>query len=236
MIKQAMVLSAGFGKRVRPLTLKKPKSLLDLGNQTLLSNTLKFLSNHGVEKVVINVHYLADQIIEYVSKNKFNLEIIISDEKDVILDTGGGVLNAIKNFSDNPLIIINPDTVWNRSYLKDLDLMEKLFKTEKNIQCSLLVVKKDRSFDQSFKGDFSLNMNKISRKPNNLSYVYTGLQLVKPKLFLNFETKIFSMNQVWDHLIKSNSLYGIESNIEFLHVSDFNIYKKITKKLNSQNI
>ena len=84
MIKQAMVLSAGFGKRVRPLTLKKPKSLLDLGNQTLLSNTLKFLSNHGVEKVVINVHYLADQIIEYVSKNKFNLEIIISNEKNTL--------------------------------------------------------------------------------------------------------------------------------------------------------
>ena len=79
-------------------------------------------------------------------------------------------------------------------------------------------------------------MNKISRKPNNLGYVYTGLQLVKPRLFLNFETKIFSMNQVWDHLIKSNSLYGIESNIEFLHVSDFNIYKKIIKKLNPQNI
>ena len=228
-----MVLAAGFGKRVRPLTLKKPKPLLDLGNQNLLSNTLKFLSNYGVEKVVINVHYLADQIIEYVSKNKFNLEIIISDEKDTILDTGGAVSHAIKNFSNNPLIIINPDTVWSDSYLKDLDLIEKLFDNEKNVKCSLLVVKKSKSFDQSFKGDFSLNINKINRKPNNLDYVYTGLQVVKPSLFLNFKKKIFSMNQVWDHLIKSNSLYGVESNIEFLHVSDLNTYKKIIKKLTS---
>jgi len=231
MIKQAMVLAAGFGKRIRPLTLKKPKPLLEVGNTTLLSNTLKFLSGHGVEKVVINVHYLADQIIEYVSKNKFNLEIVISNEKDEILDTGGAVSNAIQNFSDNPLIIINPDTIWSDNYLKELELLEKLFQNDKNVKCSILTVKKNRSFDQSFKGDFNLEVNKITRKGNNLDYVYTGLQVVKPRLFFDFKEKIFSMNQVWDHLIKSNSLYGIESIIEFLHVSNLDIYKKITKKI-----
>ena len=86
MIKQAMILAAGFGKRINPLTLQKPKPLLQIGNTTLLANTLKFLSAHGIERVVINVHYLADQIIDYIDKNNFNLEIVVSNEKNKILD------------------------------------------------------------------------------------------------------------------------------------------------------
>ena len=127
--------------------------------------------------------------------------------------------------------IINPDTVWNRSYLKDLDLMEKLFKTEKNIQCSLLVVKKDRSFDQSFKGDFNLENNFIKRKNSvSLNYIYTGLQIIKPEVFFNINLEVFSINKVWNNLIENNELYGIESRIDFLHVSNLNIYKNLLNK------
>ena len=231
MIKKAMILAAGFGKRIYPLTLKNPKPLLKIGNETLLSNTLKFLELFGVKQVVINVHYLREQIVEYIDKSQFNLIINIVNEKDKILDTGGGVLNAIQHFSNEPFLTINPDTIWNSHYLEELRLMEKaFFENEKN-KCSLLVVNKKKSFDQSFKGDFSLENNLISRKDkNNLNYIYTGLQIVKPEVFFSLDTKIFSINKIWDKLIESNELYGMESNIDFLHVSTLNIYKSLLEK------
>ena len=135
MIKKAMILAAGFGKRIRPLTLNCPKPLLKIGNQTLLSNSLKFLELYGIEQVVINVHYLGEQIINYINKNKFNLTINIEKEDEKILDTGGGVLNAIQHFKKEPFLIINPDSIWNSHYLKELQLMEKIFfeKEKKNV-------------------------------------------------------------------------------------------------------
>ena len=133
MIKKAMILAAGFGKRIHPLTLKLPKPLLKIGNETLLSNSLKFLEFFGIRKVVINIHYLGEQIVDYINNNQFNLTINIVREKDKILDTGGGVLNAIKYFPTEPFLIINPDTIWNSSYLKELKLMEKSFFEKKKI-------------------------------------------------------------------------------------------------------
>ena len=117
MIKKAMILAAGFGKRVHPLTLNCPKPLLKIGDETLLSNTLKLLKLFGIKQVIINVHYLREQIIDYIKKNKFNLSINIVKEENKILDTGGGVLNAIRYFSNKPFIIINPDTIWSSYYL-----------------------------------------------------------------------------------------------------------------------
>ena len=231
MIKKAMILAAGFGKRIYPLTLKNPKPLLKIGNETLLSNALKFLELFGIKQAVINVHYLREQIVEYLDKSQFNLTINIVNEKDKILDTGGGVLNAIQHFSNEPFLTINPDTIWNSHYLEELRLMEKaFFENEKN-KCSLLVVNKKKSFDQSFKGDFSLENNLINRKDkNNLNYIYTGLQIIKPEVFSGLDTKIFSINKIWDKLIKSYELYGMESNIDFLHVSTLNIYKSLLEK------
>ena len=231
MIKKAMILAAGFGKRIYPLTLKNPKPLLKIGNETLLSNALKFLELFGIKQAVINVHYLREQIVEYLDKSQFNLTINIVNEKDKILDTGGGVLNAIQHFSNEPFLIINPDTIWNSHYLKELKLMEKLFFENEKDKCSLLVVNKKKSFDQSFKGDFSLENNLINRKDkNNLNYIYTGLQIIKPEVFSSLYTKIFSINKIWDKLIESNELYGMESNIDFLHVSTLDIYKSLLEK------
>jgi len=230
MIKKAMILAAGFGKRINPLTLKSPKPLLKIGNETLLSNTLKFLELFGIKQVVVNVHYLGEQIVDYVNKNKFKLNINIVKEKDKILDTGGGVLNAIQYFSNEPFLIINPDTIWNSYYLKELKLMEKSFFEKKN-KCLLLVVNKKKSFDQSFKGDFNLENNLISRKDrDDLKYIYTGLQIIKPEVFSDLSVRIFSINRIWNNLIEINELYGMESNINFLHVSTLDIYKNLLEK------
>ena len=230
MIKKAMILAAGFGKRINPLTLKSPKPLLKIGNETLLSNTLKFLELFGIKQVVVNVHYLGEQIVDYVNKNKFKLNINIVKEKDKILDTGGGVLNAIQYFSNEPFLIINPDTIWNSYYLKELRSMEKSFFEKKN-KCILLVVSKKKSFDKSINGDFNLKNNFISRKNGkDLGYIYTGLQIIQPEIFSDMDTKIFSINKIWDKLIESKELYGVESNTDFLHVGTFNIYKSLLEK------
>ena len=231
MIKKAMILAAGFGKRILPLTLNCPKPLLKIGNETLLSNTLKFLELFGIKQVVVNVHYLEEQIIDYINKNKFNLTVHIVKEKNKILDTGGGVLNAIQYFSNEPFLIINPDTIWSSDYLKELKLMEKMFFENKKSKCSILVVKKEKSFDQSFKGDFNLENNLISRKNrDDLNYIYTGLQVIKPEVFSDLDARVFSINRIWDKLIETNELHGIESNIDFLHVSTLDIYKSLLEK------
>ncbi len=231
MIKKAMILAAGFGKRVNPLTLKQPKPILKIGNKTLLSNTLKFLEQLGIKLVVVNVYYLGKQIIDYINKNKFNLTIKIVKEKDKILDTGGGVLNAIQYFSNEPFLIINPDTIWNSYYLKELKLMEKFFFENKKSAGSLLVVNKKKSFDQSFKGDFNLKNSLINRKERrDLKYIYTGLQIIKPETFSSLDVEVFSINRIWDKLIESNELYGLESNIDFLHASTLDIYKNLLEK------
>ena len=231
MIKKAMILAAGFGKRIHPLTLKHPKPLLKIGKETLLSNTLKFLKLFGIKQAVINVHYLEEQIVDYISRNKFDLTVTVVKEKDKILDTGGGVLNAIQHFSNLPFLIINPDTIWNLHYLTELKLMEKSFFENKKNKCSLLVVNKKKSFDQSFKGDFNLENNLISRKNRgDLNYIYTGLQIIKPEVFSDLDARVFSINRIWDKLIETNELHGIESNIDFLHVSTLDIYKSLLEK------
>jgi len=230
MIKKAMILAAGFGKRIHPLTLKSPKPLLKIGNNTLLSNALKFLEKLGIKQVVINVHYLGEQIADYIDQNKFDLTINIVKEKNKILDTGGGILNAIQHFSNEAFLTINPDTIWNSHYLEEVKLMQKVFFENKK-KCLLLVVNKEKSFDRTFKGDFNLKNNLIDRKnKDNLDYIYTGLQIIEPRVFTNINEKVFSINRVWDKLIASNELYAIESNIDFLHVSTLDVYKSLIKK------
>jgi MurNAc alpha-1-phosphate uridylyltransferase len=231
MIKKAMILAAGFGKRIHPLTLKHPKPLLKIGNKTLLSNALNFLELFEIKQAVINVHYLGEQIVDYINRNQFNLTINIVKEKDKILNTGGGVLNAIQYFSNEPFLIINPDTIWNSHYLKALKLMEKSFFENKKSKCSLLVVNKKKSFDESFKGDFNLENYLINRKDKNkLNYIYTGMQIIKPEVFNGLSEEVFSINRIWDKLIQSNELYGMESNINFLHVTTLDIYKRLLEK------
>ena len=231
MIKKAMILAAGFGKRLNPLTLDCPKPLLKIGEETLISNTIKFLTLFKVEEITINVHHLGNQIIEYINKKNFNLSTNIVFEKDKILDTGGGILNAISYFSNEPFIVINPDTIWNLNYIEYLKLMEKeIIKNKKN-KCTLLIVNKKKSFDKTIKGDFNLENNSLNRNnKDNLDYVYTGLQIIKPEIFSGLNKKKFSMNIIWDKLIKNNELYGVESHLDFLHVSTLDIYNKLNIK------
>ena len=224
-----MILAAGFGKRLNPLTLSSPKPLLNIGKETLLSNTINFLEQFQIKQAIINVHYLGDQIIKYIKKKNFNLNITVINEKEKILDTGGGIFNALKYFNES-FLCINPDTIWNSNYIKELKKMESDFFLNSK-KCNLLVVDKIKSFDKNLKGDFNLQNGLITRKKDeNLKFIYTGLQIINPEAFSNIDEKVFSINKVWNQLIKSNQLFGLESKIDFLHISTLNIYKKLNIK------
>jgi len=224
-IKHGMILAAGLGKRMQPLTSKKPKPLLEIGGITLLERAINLLINHGVEEISINIHYLGHQIEKFISNFKSNVKIKISNEKNLLLDTGGGVKKATKEFKDNPFFVINPDTLWSNNYYEEVQSLEKEYLNNKK-PC-LLLVKKELSLDNSFKGDFNLNNSLVSKNQNNL-YIYTGLQIIESGHLDFFDKDIFSMNDVWTKLISENNLTGIESNQKFYHLNTLEMFEKIS--------
>jgi len=223
-IKYGMILAAGLGKRMQPLTLKTPKPLLEINNYTLLERAINLLIGHGVQEISINVHYLPDQIKSFINRKKFKVKITISNEENLLLDTGGGVLKGTQNFGDNPFFVINPDTVWSKHYQAELKSLETIYL--KNNKPTLLLVNKKLSIDPSFKGDFNLNNEKISKDSEN-QFIFTGLQIINRSVFTNEKSEVFSLNKVWNKLIKDKNLLGLESNQKFYHLNTSDMYKKI---------
>ena len=222
-IKYAMILAAGLGKRMQPLTLEIPKPLLEINNSTLLERAINLLISHGVREISINVHYLPDQIKSFINRKKFQVNITISNEEN-LLDTGGGVLKGTQDFGDNPFFVINPDTVWSKHYLTELKNLEDIY--FKNKKPTLLLVNKKLSIDPSFEGDFNLNNEKISKDIEN-EFIFTGLQIINRDALMSEKSEVFSMNKVWNKLIKDKNLLGLESIQKFYHLNTSDMYKKI---------
>ena len=223
-IKHGMILAAGLGKRMHPITFKTPKPLIQIGKKNLLERAIDLLINHGIEEIAINVYHLSDQIKNFINNKNFKAKIIISEEQNQLLDTGGGILNATRNFQ-KPFIAINPDTLWNSDYLNELKDLEDLYFREKKI--CLLLVRKNLSFDSSFKGDFNLDNGIVSRSNKN-EFIFTGLQILDQSVFSTIKDKIFSMNKIWDYLIENKSLVGNESKQKFYHLNTREMYNKIS--------
>ena len=225
MIKHGMVLAAGLGKRMQPLTLKTPKPLLEINKISLLERAINLLIKSGVEEISINVHYLPEQIEKFIREKKFKVEVNISKETDALLDTGGGILEATKHFGDNPFYVINPDTLWSDRHIEEVKRLEDSY--FKNKKPALLLVNKKLSFDESFKGDFNLTNNQITRDEKN-DFIFTGLQIIKRSFLTSENSKVFSMNKIWNDLIANKELYGIESNLKFYHLNTHEMYLKIS--------
>ena len=222
-IKQGMILAAGMGKRMQPITLKTPKPLIQIGNKNLLDRAIELLVKNDVDEIAINVHHLSDQIKDFINKKKYKAKITIFHEQEMLLDTGGGIYNATKSFK-GPFIVINPDTLWSKAYSRELSDLESLY--FQNKKACLLLVNKNLSFDNSFKGDFNLKNSMVSRDNNN-KFIFTGLQILDHSNFSSIKNKIFSMNDIWNNLIENNSLIGIESNQKFYHLNTKKMYDKI---------
>ncbi len=228
-IKKAIILGAGFGKRMRPITLKTPKPLVTINGVTLLENSIGFLSSLGIKNIIINVHHLHKKIIDFIKRKKFSSKIKLIVEKKRILNTGGGILNASKKFKKQPFFVLNPDTVWRKGYKKEFINLEKMYL--KNKKPTMLLISKGKSFDKSFRGDFNLNSkNQIFRKKNN-KYIFTGAQIINRSVFKKRKIKPFSINKIWDDLIKNKSLLGVTSKQKFFHINSYKVYKKLNKKI-----
>ena len=226
-INTALILCAGFGKRLLPLTQSTPKPLLKIGQITLLERTIKLIEKLQIKKIKINTFYLSKEIKKFVDQLNTNLDIQLIEDGNEILDTGGGIFNMIKDSSEENFLVFNPDTLWNKNYDKNISKMVDLY-FRKQFNNILLVVPKDLSFDKRLKGDFNLINEKLT-KDNNKNFIYTGCQIINKNIFSKITKKKFSMNEIWNSQLKESRLFAYESNIEFLHVTDLEIYNKILK-------
>jgi MurNAc alpha-1-phosphate uridylyltransferase len=226
-INTALVLCAGYGKRLNPLTLKNPKPLLKLNNLTLLENTINLIKKLGINEIKLNTFFLKDQIKIFIEEKNFDIKIDIIEDGNEILDTGGGIFNMINLLNEENFMVFNPDTVWSIDYLDCIKEMENFYFLKK-IQNILMVVNKNLSFDKSLRGDFDLLDNQLNKKKLN-QYIFTGCQIINKKIFASIKNKSFSILQIWNDLIKENKLYGYESKNKFYHITDLEIYNKLLK-------
>ena len=226
-IKTALILCAGYGKRLNPLTLELPKPLLKLNNITLLEKTFNLIESLGIKKVKLNTFYLKEKIKNFVNDLNLDLDIEIIEDGNQILNTGGGILNMIKKSNEENFIVFNPDTIWSNEYVSCIKDMEKVYLKEKSKNI-LLVVNKILSFDQKLEGDFNLN-NNILKKENSNNFIYTGCQMINKNLFLKLSNQSFSILDVWNDLLLQNKLFGHESKNKFYHVTDLRIYQELLK-------
>ena len=224
-INTALILCAGFGKRLNPFTLNTPKPLLKLNNISMLESCINLIENLGIKKIIINTFYLSDQISEFLKIKNFKCKIKIIDDGENILDTGGGILNMTKHSQENDFLIFNPDTLWQKNYYDEIIQMEDLYFSRK-IENILLLVNKKLSFDKDLAGDFNLKNNLIS-KNDSRELIYIGCQIFNKKLLNEYKVEKFSIINIWNDLIKKNRLFGFESFNDFHHLTDLKTFKKL---------
>ena len=226
-IEVAVILGAGFGKRLSPITKEIPKPLIEIGNETILEKTIKLVKKLDLKKILINLHFKRDQLKDFIKKKNFDIEIELFEEVPEILNTGGGISNMIMGNKNDYFLTLNPDTLWEENHIDEILKMEKQFfnSSSKN---TLLVVNKDKSFDQNLIGDFNLEANKLNKK-KPLNFIYIGCQILEKQIFKKFNSKSFPMSEVWNDLLSRNELTGFESRVNFKHITNYDTYNKLLK-------
>ena len=224
-INTALILCAGFGKRLNPITLDTPKPLLKLNNVTILETCINLIENIGIRKIIINTFYLNDQISNFLKNKNFKSEIRIVNDGNDILDTGGGILNMLSQSDEENVLVFNPDTLWQKNYFDEIVKMQKFYFSTK-IENILLLVNKDLSFDKNLTGDFHFQNNLISKEKEK-NFIYTGCQILNKNIFNGYKVKNFSITNIWNDLIIKKKLFGFQSNIDFYHLTDLKTFKKL---------
>ena len=224
-INTALILCAGFGKRLNPITLNIPKPLLKIKDLSMLERCIHLIEKLGIQKILINTFYLKDQFSDFLINKKFNLQIKIIEDGKQILDTGGGIQNMIQNSSESDFLIFNPDTFWSNNYKDEIVKMEEMYFSKK-LENILLLANKKLSFDKKLKGDFNLKNNLINIE-NHKEFIYIGCQIINKKLFDKNKIENYSILEIWNNLLNKKKLYGFESQIDFYHLTDLNIFKKL---------
>ena len=224
-INTALILCAGLGKRLNPLTLKTPKPLLELDNITILERCINIILKSGAKKIFLNTFHLGNQIFEFIQKKNFPINIQIIEDGKEILDTGGGILNMIENSDENDFIIFNPDTLWRKEYIGEINKMTNFYFLNK-LDNILLSANKQLSFDKNLKGDFNLKNNLLKKNDNN-DFIYIGCQILSRSLFEKYKVHRFSISEIWNELLKKDELNGFESSSKFYHLTNLETFKKL---------
>ncbi|MFM7029237.1 MAG: nucleotidyltransferase family protein [Chakrabartia sp.] len=207
----AMVMAAGLGKRMRPLTATRPKPLVEVAGKTLLDHTLDRLRAAGVAKAVVNVHYLADALEAHLRRHASGLEIAVSDERAQLLETGGGLMHAKDLIDADPFICVNSDNLWVDGPINALRLLASRW-DDATMDALLLVVPQARAHNNSGPGDFHMDpLGRLSRrKPGKVApFVYTGIQMLSKRLLTDAPQGPFSTNIFWDRAIAQGRCFGL---------------------------
>ncbi len=206
-----MVLAAGLGKRMRPLTATRPKPLVKVAGRTLLDRALDLVKAGGVRRAVVNVHYMADRIEAHLAARAPALELRVSDERARLLETGGGIAQALPLIDADPFLAINADNVWVEGPVPAVELMTGRWDA-RYMDALLLLVPLARAHCHPGPGDFHMDAaGRLSRRrPGRVApFVYSGLQMLSARLFADVAVEPFSMNRLWDRALADGRLYGV---------------------------
>jgi MurNAc alpha-1-phosphate uridylyltransferase len=215
----AMVLAAGMGERMRPITDKIPKPMVVVAGKPMLDHVLDRLADAGVERAVINVHYLADQIERHLAKRK-KPQIVISDEREKLLDTGGGVVKALGKIGNEPFFHVNSDTIWIDGVKPNLDRLAENFDPAK-MDALLLLAPVITSIGYPGRGDFLMRPDgRLERRAERAvaPFVFAGAAILTPALFKNAPEGAFSLTRLFDQAEKAGRLYGLRLEGVWMHV------------------
>jgi N-acetyl-alpha-D-muramate 1-phosphate uridylyltransferase len=207
----AMVMAAGVGKRMRPLTATRPKPLVEVAGRSLFDRTLDHLRAGGVKTLVVNVHYLADALEAHVHHHAADFEVKISDERGQLLETGGGVAKALPLLGEGPFFVVNGDNIWVDGPVDTLRLLASRW-NDAEMDALLLVVPLARATAHKGQGDFHMGASGrlARRQPRRVApFVYTGVQLCSPRLFADAPDGAFSTNVLWDRAIADGRAFGV---------------------------
>ncbi|MEK7456177.1 MAG: nucleotidyltransferase family protein [Pseudomonadota bacterium] len=209
MIDTAMLMAAGLGKRMRPLTATRPKPLVKVAGKALMDHALDRLAAGGIKTVVVNVHYLADTVEAHLRTRK-DMDFRISDERAKLLETGGGLIHAKPLLGDKPFICANSDNLWIDGPAETLGMMQRLWDSER-MDALLLLVPLARANCHSGPGDFHMDANgRLTRRKTAhvAPFVFTGVQILSPRLLVDPPVDVFSTNIFWNRAIAAGRLYG----------------------------
>lgn len=207
----AMVMAAGLGKRMRPLTISRPKPLIQVAGETLIDHALEHLADAGVKRAIINVHYLADMMEEHLKQHSHGLEIIISDERDLLLETGGGLMKAKELIPDDPFLCVNGDNYLVHGAVNSIRQLAARWDDSK-MDALLLLIPQARANNNGGMGDFTMDgEGKLARrKPGRVApFVYIGVQIISKRLLVDAPEGPFSTNLFWDRAIANGRCYGL---------------------------
>ncbi len=215
----AMVLAAGLGTRMRPLTDTIPKPMVPLDGRPLIDHVLDRLQAAGIRRVVVNVHYLPDKLEAHLASRR-EPEIVISDERGVLLDTGGGVVRALPKLGEGPFLIHNSDSVWIEGVGSNIDRLIDAW-DEQRMDALMLVALAARSLGYDGDGDFDMAADgRLQRraKGGSAPLVFAGVSIAHPRLFASAPQGAFSLNQPWDRAITAGRLFGVRLEGLWMHV------------------